>query len=115
MPAGGSGIPARTSRPGSGRGKRPPCSATTTTLRPRQRVLSADEIKAFWTKLPTADMAEPTRLALKLLLVTAQRRGELTFAKWSHFDLDGKVWTIPVELLKTGHARRAVPEPHVVP
>lgn len=83
--------------------------------RPRQRVLTADEVKTFWTKLPTADMAEPTRLALKLLLVTAQRRGELTFARWSHFDLEGKTWTIPVELLKTSHARRGEPKPHVVP
>ncbi|MBS0366709.1 MAG: tyrosine-type recombinase/integrase [Proteobacteria bacterium] len=83
--------------------------------RPRRRVLTAEEVKAFWAKLQTADMAEPTRLALKLLLVTAQRRGELTFAKWSDFDLDGKLWTIPVELLKTSHARRAEPEPHVVP
>lgn len=83
--------------------------------RPRTRVLTAEEIKAFWTKLATADMAEPTRLALKLLLVTAQRRGELTFAKWSHFDLPGKTWTIPVELLKTSHARRQEAEPHVVP
>ena len=71
--------------------------------RPRQRVLSAVEVNTFWAKLTTADMAEPTRLALKLLLVTAQRRGELTFAKWSHFDLAGKLWTIPVELLKTSH------------
>jgi integrase len=83
--------------------------------RPRQRVLTAQEVKAFWTKLPAANMAELTRLGLRLLLVTAQRRGELTFAKWSHFDLGGKSWTIPVELLKTSHARRAAPEPHVVP
>jgi integrase len=83
--------------------------------RPRQRVLTAAEVKVFWAKLPTANMAEPTRLALRLLLVTAQRRGELTFAKWSHFDLGGKSWTIPVELLKTSHARRTAPEPHVVP
>ena len=83
--------------------------------RPRQRVLTADEIKTFWAKLTSADMAEPTRLALKLLLVTAQRRGELTFAKWSHFDLGARLWTIPTELLKTSHARRAEPEPHVIP
>lgn len=82
---------------------------------PRDRVLSADEIKTFWTKLGTADMAEPTRLALKLLLVTAQRRGEITLAKWSHFDLDAKAWTIPVELLKSSHTRREKPEPHIVP
>jgi integrase len=55
------------------------------------------------------------RLALKLLLVTAQRHGELTFAKWAHFDLDGKLWTIPAELLKSSHARRPEPEPHLVP
>jgi len=83
---------------------------------PRERVLSTDEIKAFWAKLPDAEMAEPTQIALKFLLVTAQRRGELTFAKWSHFDLDEKLWTIPVELLKTSHARRRMkPEPHAVP
>jgi integrase len=82
---------------------------------PRDRVLTADEIKAFWTQLADADMAEPTQLALKLLLVTAQRRGELTFAKWSHFDVDSKLWTIPVELLKTSHARRTKPESHAVP
>jgi integrase len=83
--------------------------------RPRQRVLSAEEVKAFWTKLATADMAEPTRLALKLLLVTAQRRGELTFAKWAHFDLDGKLCKITAELLKSRHSRRAEPETHLVP
>jgi integrase len=83
--------------------------------RPRNRVLSAQEVKTFWTKLNTAEMAEPTKLALKLLLVTAQRRGELTFARWSHFSLEEKVWTIPVELLKTSHSRRLEPEPHAVP
>ena len=84
---------------------------------PRERVLSADEVKAFWVALdkPELEMAAPTRLALKLLLVTAQRRGELTFARWSHFDLDERLWTIPVELLKSSHARRSRPGPHVVP
>jgi integrase len=60
-------------------------------------------------------MAEPTKLALRILLITAQRRGEITQAKWSDFDLDGKLWTIPVELLKSSHARRETPEPHIVP
>jgi integrase len=83
--------------------------------RPRDRVLNAEEVKTFWSKLDTADMAEPTRLALRLLLVTAQRRGELTFAAWSHFDLDGALWKIPVQLLKSSHARRSKPEPHSVP
>lgn len=81
----------------------------------RTRALSADEIRALWSKLDTADMAEPTKLALKLLLVTGQRRGEITLAEWSHFDLDAKLWTIPVDLLKSSHSRRANVQPHVVP
>lgn len=85
--------------------------------RPRERALNGEEVKAFWSNIdnPKVEMAAPTRLALKLLLVTAQRRGELTFAKWSHFDLHAKLWTIPIELLKSSHARRQKPEPHVVP
>ena len=83
--------------------------------RPRARILTADEIRTVWTKLDSADMAEPTRLALKLLLATGQRRGELTFAKWAHFDVAGKTWTIPISLLKSAHTRRDRPEPHVVP
>lgn len=82
---------------------------------PRNRVLTAEEICTFWTKLDSAKLAEPTKLALKLLLVTAQRRGELTFATWSHFDLDAKIWTIPPELLKSSHSRREAPQAHVVP
>jgi integrase len=83
--------------------------------RPRDRILAAAEIRTLWVKLETADMAEPTKIALKLLLVTAQRRGELTLASWSHFDLDGKLWTIPVELLKSSHARRNSTDAHFVP
>ena len=60
-------------------------------------------------------MSEPTRLALKLLLVTAQRRGELTFVKWAHFDLDTARWTIRFESLKTSHSKRNTPKPHAVP
>jgi integrase len=82
---------------------------------PRERVLNVDEISAFWTMLDTADMEEPTRIALKLLLTTGQRRGEITFAQWSHFDVEAKLWTVPVELLKTSHSKRKRPEPHVVP
>jgi integrase len=83
---------------------------------PRNRTLSVQEIKAVWAKLDTADMAMATHIALKLLLVTGQRRGELTFALWSHFDMDdAKLWTIPPDLLKSSHARRGNPEPHQVP
>jgi integrase len=81
----------------------------------RTRVLSDDEIRAFWSKLDDCEIREQSRLALKVLLLTGQRRGELTRARWSHFDLDQKLWTIPVELQKTSHARTVVQGPHVVP
>jgi integrase len=81
----------------------------------RDRTLTTEEIRTFWEKLEAAKMAEPTKLALRLLLVTGQRRGELTFAKWKHIDLKAQLWTIPVALLKSSHTRREKPEPHAVP
>jgi len=85
------------------------------TERPRTRYLTTAEIRIFWEKLATAEMAEATRLALKLLLATGQRRGEITHAKWAHFDLKGKLWTIPTELVKSATTRRAGAEAHRVP
>lgn len=49
-----------------------------------------------------------TRCAIRLLVLTAVRPGELRNAPWSEFDLDAATWTIPKERMK---ARR----PHVVP
>lgn len=81
----------------------------------RNRRLTPDEIRTVWTKLDTAAMAPATRLAIKLLLVTAQRRGEVTFAKRSHFDLEAAAWSIPPELQKTEGATKAPTEAHLVP
>ncbi len=81
----------------------------------RTRVLSEDEIRVFWSKIDETGIREQARLALKLLLLTGQRRNELTRASWSHFDLDKKLWTIPVDLQKTSHARNVISGPHVVP
>ncbi|MBT3923560.1 MAG: tyrosine-type recombinase/integrase [Nitrospina sp.] len=61
----------------------------------RERVLTEDEIKMFWFGLDNAKMSDGTKLALKLLLVTAQRKGEVTQAEWSEFDLKKGWWTIP--------------------
>lgn len=40
------------------------------------------------------------KLAIRLLMFTAVRPAELRFAKWSEFDLDNKVWTVPAERMK---------------
>lgn len=81
----------------------------------RKRKLTDDELRIVWTKLDTAAMAPATRLALKLLLVTGQRRGEVTFAQKHHFDLPASLWSIPPELQKTEGSRKYPTEPHLVP
>lgn len=72
----------------------------------RDRILTEDEIKAFWLGLEKAKMTEVVKLALRLLLVSAQRKGEVVSAPKSEFDLDGKVWTIPAERAKNRLAHR---------
>jgi integrase len=66
----------------------------------RDRVLSAEEIAAFWHALDIAKMAEGTKLVLKLQLVTAQRKGEIVSAAWEEIDLAEGWWTIPAEKAK---------------
>tara|TARA_R110000822_G_scaffold60287_2_gene150162 strand:- start:19322 stop:20533 length:1212 start_codon:yes stop_codon:yes gene_type:complete len=41
-----------------------------------------------------------TKLAIKLLVLTFVRSGELRGAKWGEFDIDEKVWRIPAERMK---------------
>lgn len=82
----------------------------------RERSLSADEIKIFWNGLDQVlksdddklilKMSDATKLALKLQLVTAQRKGEIVSAEWCEIDLTAKVWTISCEKAKNGKTHR---------
>jgi len=72
----------------------------------RDRLLSSEEIKAFWHGLDNASMFESTKLALRLQLVTAQRKGELVSAEWEEFDLNNGWWTIPASKAKNGNHHR---------
>ena len=71
----------------------------------RDRFLTLDEVRALWLALPDLGLTEQTVLAIKLLLVTGQRRGELISAKWEHIDWDTLIWTIPVS--KNGKPNKA--------
>jgi len=70
----------------------------------RDRVLTHDEIRRFW----TACEAMPVEMAAawKLRLVTAQRAGEVHNAPWSEMDLSGGWWTIPKRRAKNKLAHR---------
>jgi integrase len=73
---------------------------------PKERKLTDDEIRAFWFGLDSdeAKISKPVRLALKLILVTAQRPGEVAGAAWSEIDEKQTLWTIPAERSKNARA-----------
>lgn len=85
-----------------------PCAAVKAPSKENQRdrVLAEDEIRAVWAGLDQAAMSDPIRYALKFLLLTAQRKGEVIAAPWDEFDLNAKVWTIPESKAKNGLSHR---------
>lgn len=74
----------------------------------KDRALSQDEIRRFWNGLDDAPIGEKTRLALRLVLVTGQRPGEVCGATRSEIDLAAGIWTIPQARAKNRQAH-AVP------
>lgn len=69
----------------------------------RDRVLGEDEIRKFWSEVDSARVTVYTRLILKLLLVTAQRVGEVASMRWSDLDLQEARWTIPASVAKNSN------------
>jgi len=81
----------------------------------RERVLSPEEIRIFWNDLDKAPISQGIILALKLQLVTAQRKGELIGVAQSEFDLEEeKIWIIPPERAKNGKTHRVPLSPLAV-
>lgn len=68
--------------------------------KPRERVLDEPEVAALWNVLGREKA--PFGPAIKLLLLTGQRRNEVFDADRSEFDLEAKLWTIPGERAKNG-------------
>src|SRR3954451_3500389 len=66
----------------------------------RDRILLDRELAALW------EIAEQTAYpfgpAIQLLILTAQRRGEVTSMRWSDIDFERGVWTIPAAVAKNG-------------
>jgi len=70
--------------------------------------VSFAELPELLGKIDSTNIHTLTRCAIRLLVLTAVRPGELRAARWSEFELDDDLWTIPKERMK---ARR----PHLVP
>lgn len=75
---------------------------------PRDRKLTDEEIRSVWQGLddPKFRATRAVRLALKLVLVTAQRPGEVAGARWEEIDRAGALWTIPAHRAKNGREHR---------
>jgi integrase len=75
---------------------------------PRERTLSHDELKLLWvaTALGGSRMEPPTRLAIRLLLLTGARTGEVCAARWGEVNVEAADWIIPGERAKNGREHR---------
>lgn len=67
---------------------------------PRERHLDETEIKFIWKAIDAGAGSEEVKKALKLILITAQRPGEV--AGMHRSEIDGEWWTIPKERSKSG-------------
>lgn len=76
----------------------------------RSRVLTDDEIKALWFALDlenkAVDIYRVSKLALKLILLTGQRPGEVCGATWSEIDEESRFWNIPASRMKNAEPQQ---------
>jgi integrase len=64
-------------------------------VRSSKRFLTNDEIRAVWALFDALELYPA--YALKLILITAQRPGEVCAMRWEHVDLDAGLWMMPGE------------------
>jgi integrase len=76
---------------------------------PRERVLSNDEIRHMWDRLPTAlPQSMACQRIIRLCLATAQRCGEVAGMRRDELDLGRKLWSLPGSRTKNA-------SPHAIP
>ena len=72
----------------------------------RDRVLTDEELRDVWEA--AGALGYPHGPFLRLLILTAQRRGEVAGMRWGDVDLERAIWTLPAEQTKSGR-RHDVP------
>jgi integrase len=73
---------------------------------PRDRVLDDRELRLIW--MAAGTLGWPFAPIIKLLLLTGQRRGEVSGMQWAEVDLEKNVWSLPASRTKNKR-------PHAVP
>jgi integrase len=85
-----------------------PCAGVKppTLERARDRVLTDDELRLVWQA--AGKVGGSFGSLVRLLMLTGQRRNEVAEMQWNELDLEGRLWTLPRERVKTD-------QPHEVP
>ncbi len=78
----------------------------------RDRVLTADEIRVVWQCCGSEGW--PFGELFRLLMLTAQRLGEVSAMRWRDVDLNRAIWTVPAEIAKNGVANEVPLAPTAV-
>jgi len=79
-----------------------PCTQVKLAIKekPKDRFLTVDEIKRFWSGLDATGISDMNKQALRLQLTTGQRKCEVCKARWSDISWIHATWTIPEEVAK---------------
>jgi integrase len=72
--------------------------------RARSRILSDQEIRDLWVATDATDMPPPYGAFIRVLLLTCQRRSEVSRMAWD--EIDGDIWEIPAGRYKKRTAER---------
>ena len=75
--------------------------------RTRTRILDDDELRSFWERVEDIGIHRLTAIALKLILITGQRPGEVAGMRWS--EIQNNVWTIPASRRGKTDSEHSVP------
>jgi integrase len=72
----------------------------------RERVLNDEEIRKFWLTIDKVGLHPLTAIALKLILTTAQRPGEVINMCYDEICMKTAIWSIPAEKSKNGRLHK---------
>ena len=75
--------------------------------------LKPSEVHGFVEAVRTCGAHQGTRLAVEFLLLTAVRKDNVCKARWAHFNLEAKTWTIPGRTVGANGFMK-MPRPHTV-
>lgn len=88
---------------------KPPSAETS-----KDRYLTLDEIKIFWTHMQAAPLTDQMKAALRILLLTMQRSSEVISMNKAELDLKSGTWIIPAEKTKNKRAHLVTLSPLAV-